>query len=97
MYFEKILIMKQCCDVFSGCFLYVFLLTPSGGGLTPLSSFPCLSCSAAMEWESVKSEAVFKQPENPEGELKMQPSTPQSHGGVRLHEFVSKTVRIMSF
>lgn len=52
-----------------------------------------------MEWdsESVKSEDVFKQPENPEGELKMQPSTPQSHGGVRLHEFVSKTVRILSF
>ncbi|KAG7999334.1 Rac GTPase-activating protein 1, partial [Nibea albiflora] len=52
--------------------------------------------TAAMEWdsESVRSEDVFKQPANPEGEIKMQPSTPQNHGGVRLHEFVSKTVRI---
>uniref|UniRef100_A0A665W586 Rac GTPase activating protein 1 n=1 Tax=Echeneis naucrates TaxID=173247 RepID=A0A665W586_ECHNA len=50
--------------------------------------------TAAMEWdsESVKSEDVFKQPANPEGEIKTQPSTPQSNGGVRLHEFVSKTV-----
>lgn len=51
-----------------------------------------------MEWdsESVKSEDLFKQPGNPEGERKVAPSTPQSYGGVRLHEFVSKTVR-MSF
>ncbi|KAG7221713.1 hypothetical protein INR49_000080 [Caranx melampygus] len=50
--------------------------------------------TAAMEWdsESVKSEDVFKQPANPEGEIRAQPSTPQSNGGVRLHEFVSKTV-----
>ncbi|XP_049921751.1 rac GTPase-activating protein 1 [Epinephelus moara] len=50
--------------------------------------------TAAMEWdsESVKSEDVFKQPGNPEGERKVAPSTPQSHGGVRHHEFVSKTV-----
>uniref|UniRef100_A0A665W589 Rac GTPase-activating protein 1 n=1 Tax=Echeneis naucrates TaxID=173247 RepID=A0A665W589_ECHNA len=33
-----------------------------------------------------------RQPANPEGEIKTQPSTPQSNGGVRLHEFVSKTV-----
>uniref|UniRef100_A0A8C9ZZH7 Rac GTPase-activating protein 1 n=1 Tax=Sander lucioperca TaxID=283035 RepID=A0A8C9ZZH7_SANLU len=33
-----------------------------------------------------------KQPGNPEAERKAAPSTPQSHGGVRLHEFVSKTV-----
>lgn len=54
------------------------------------------SFSAAMEWdsESVKSEDVFKQPGFPEGEMKAQPSTPQSTGGVRLHEFVSKTVRM---
>uniref|UniRef100_A0A3P8QWT3 Rac GTPase-activating protein 1 n=1 Tax=Astatotilapia calliptera TaxID=8154 RepID=A0A3P8QWT3_ASTCA len=53
-----------------------------------------LSCSAAMECdsESVKSEDVFKQPANPELEMKAAPSTPQSNGGVRLHEFVSKTV-----
>ncbi|KAM7405167.1 hypothetical protein PAMP_012451 [Pampus punctatissimus] len=50
--------------------------------------------TAAMEWdsESVKSEDIFKQPCNPEGERKAEPSTPQSHGGVRHHEFVSKTV-----
>lgn len=49
-----------------------------------------------MEWdsESVKSEDVFKQPANPELEMKTAPSTPQSNGGVRLHEFVSKTVRM---
>ncbi|XP_043970984.1 rac GTPase-activating protein 1 [Gambusia affinis] len=50
--------------------------------------------TAATEWdsESVKSEDVFKAPEHPEGENKAEPSTPQSKGGVRLHEFVSKTV-----
>ncbi|XP_038165362.1 rac GTPase-activating protein 1 [Cyprinodon tularosa] len=50
--------------------------------------------TAAMEWdsESVKSQDVFKAPDNPEGENKAGPSTPQSKGGVRLHEFVSKTV-----
>lgn len=49
-----------------------------------------------MEWdsESVKSEDLFKQPGKPEGERKVAPSTPQSHSGVRLHEFVSKTVRM---
>lgn len=49
-----------------------------------------------MEWnsESVKSEDVIKPPGNPEAEVKTQPSTPQSQVGVRLHEFVSKTVRM---
>lgn len=49
-----------------------------------------------MEWdsESVKSEDVFKQPGNPEREMIAEPRTPQSNGGVRLHEFVSKTVRM---
>uniref|UniRef100_A0A672MR49 Rac GTPase-activating protein 1 n=1 Tax=Sinocyclocheilus grahami TaxID=75366 RepID=A0A672MR49_SINGR len=32
------------------------------------------------------------QPSQPNGEIKTQPSTPQGNGGVRLHEFVSKTV-----
>lgn len=54
--------------------------------------------SAAMEWdsESVQSEDLFKQPENPERESKpvQLPSTPQTQGGVRAHEFVSKTVRV---
>ncbi|XP_028265725.1 rac GTPase-activating protein 1 [Parambassis ranga] len=50
--------------------------------------------TAAMEWdsESVKSEDVFKQPGIPEEQKKVEPSTPQSNRGVRLHEFVSKTV-----
>lgn len=50
--------------------------------------------TAAMEWdsESVKSDDVFKQPSIPEAEMKTQPGTPQNNGGVRLHEFVSKTV-----
>lgn len=50
--------------------------------------------TAAMEWdsESIQSEDVFKQPVIPDGEMKTQPSTPQNHGGVRHHEFVSKTV-----
>lgn len=51
--------------------------------------------TAAMEWdsESVQSEDVFKQPGNLERESKpLQPSTPQNHGVVRPHEFVSKTV-----
>uniref|UniRef100_A0A8C9ZWB3 Rac GTPase-activating protein 1 n=1 Tax=Sander lucioperca TaxID=283035 RepID=A0A8C9ZWB3_SANLU len=39
-----------------------------------------------------KTGKVFLQPGNPEAERKAAPSTPQSHGGVRLHEFVSKTV-----
>uniref|UniRef100_A0A8C6WNM2 Rac GTPase-activating protein 1 n=1 Tax=Neogobius melanostomus TaxID=47308 RepID=A0A8C6WNM2_9GOBI len=49
---------------------------------------------SAMEWdsESVKSDDVFKQPSLPEAEMKTQPRTPQNNGGVRLHEFVSKTV-----
>nr|XP_019960288.1 PREDICTED: rac GTPase-activating protein 1 [Paralichthys olivaceus] len=50
--------------------------------------------TAAMEWdsESVTSEDVFKQPSIPEGEQRHAPSTPQNSGGVRHHEFVSKTV-----
>lgn len=50
--------------------------------------------TAAMEWdsESVRSDDVFKQPNIPEAEMKTQPGTPQNNGGVRLHEFVSKTV-----
>lgn len=55
--------------------------------------------AAAMEFdsESVQSEELFKQPSNPEADVKTQPSTPQRQGGVRLHEFVSKTVSSVSF
>lgn len=47
-----------------------------------------------MEWDtadtdSVQSMDVFKQPS---GQHKAEPSTPQGNGGMRLHEFVSKTV-----
>lgn len=58
--------------------------------------YATLVFSAVMDWdsESVKSEDVPKQPGNNHGgEMKMQPSTPQGQTGVRLHEFVSKTVR----
>ncbi|XP_045912494.1 rac GTPase-activating protein 1 isoform X1 [Micropterus dolomieu] len=75
---------------------------PANGGpveaVSTIESIPYWTRSrrktAAMEWdsESVKSDDVFKQPGNRGEEIKVQPSTPQSHGGVRLHEFVSKTV-----
>uniref|UniRef100_A0A9J8AKI5 Rac GTPase-activating protein 1 n=1 Tax=Cyprinus carpio carpio TaxID=630221 RepID=A0A9J8AKI5_CYPCA len=53
--------------------------------------------TAAVEWDtadtdSVQSMDVFKQPGQPNGEIRTEPSTPQGNGGVRLHEFVSKTV-----
>ncbi|CAB1329973.1 unnamed protein product [Coregonus sp. 'balchen'] len=52
--------------------------------------------TATLEWdsESVKSEDVMpKQPNRPESDSRPQePSTPQGNGGVRNHEFVSKTV-----
>lgn len=77
---------------------------PANGGpveaVSTIESIPYWTRSrrktAAMEWdsESVKSDDVFKQPGNRGEEIKVQPSTPQSHGGVRLHEFVSKTVRM---
>lgn len=47
--------------------------------------------------ESVQSVDHFKQPSNPAADVKIQPSTPQRQGGVRLHEFVSKTVIIVVF
>ncbi|XP_074536648.1 rac GTPase-activating protein 1 [Halichoeres trimaculatus] len=74
---------------------------PNGGPVEAVSTIETVPYwtrsrrkTAAMEWdsESIQSEDVFKQPVNPDGEIKTQPSTPQSHGGVRHHEFVSKTV-----
>ncbi|KAM6924813.1 rac GTPase-activating protein 1 [Xenentodon cancila] len=75
---------------------------PANGGpveaVSTIETFPYWTRSrrktAVMEWdsESVGSEGVFKSPANPEGEMKAEPSTPQSNGVVRLHEFVSKTV-----
>lgn len=49
--------------------------------------------TANMEWdsESVKSQDVFKQPEVLQ-ERRALPGTPQNLGGVRLHDFVTKTV-----
>lgn len=46
--------------------------------------------------ESVQSEDFFKQPSKPVEDVRTQPSTPQRQGGVRLHEFVSKTVSFVS-
>ncbi|XP_031659816.1 rac GTPase-activating protein 1 isoform X1 [Oncorhynchus kisutch] len=71
---------------------------PANGGpieaVSTIESVPYWTRSrrktATQEWdsESVKSEDVmFKQPSRPQ-----EPSTPQGNGGVRLHEFVSKTV-----
>ncbi|KAK7884933.1 hypothetical protein WMY93_028056 [Mugilogobius chulae] len=78
------------------------VLVPANGGpveaISTIETVPYWTRSrrrtAAMEWdsESVRSEDVFKQPSLPEGEPKTHPSTPQNNGGVRLHEFVSKTV-----
>lgn len=78
------------------------VMVPANGGpveaISTIEAVPYWTRSrrrtAAMEWdsESVKSEDVFKQPTNPGGEMKIQPGTPKNHGGVRLHEFVSKTV-----
>ncbi|XP_041860171.1 rac GTPase-activating protein 1 [Melanotaenia boesemani] len=74
---------------------------PNGGPVEAVSTIETVPYwtrsrrkTAAMEWdsESVKSGDVFKPPGNPEGPMKAEPSTPQSNGGVRLHEFVSKTV-----
>lgn len=47
--------------------------------------------------ESVQSVDLFKQPSTPAADVKTQPSTPQRQGGVRLHEFASKTVIIVVF
>lgn len=74
---------------------------PNGGPVEAISTIETVPYwtrsrrkTAAMEWdsESVKSLDVFKPPGNPEGQMNAEPSTPQSNGGVRLHEFVSKTV-----
>ncbi|KAA0707286.1 Rac GTPase-activating protein 1 [Triplophysa tibetana] len=75
---------------------------PSDGGpieaVTTVEAVPYWTRSrrktAAMEWDtadtdSVQSMDVFKQPS---GQHKAEPSTPQGNGGMRLHEFVSKTV-----
>ncbi|XP_048873560.1 rac GTPase-activating protein 1 [Brienomyrus brachyistius] len=42
--------------------------------------------------DSLKSEDAFKAPTIPEKEARAEPGTPQGNGGVRLHEFISKTV-----
>ncbi|XP_034029344.1 rac GTPase-activating protein 1 [Thalassophryne amazonica] len=74
---------------------------PAGGGaveaVSTIETVPYWTRSrskSAVNWdsESVKSEDVFKQPGNSEEEIRARPSTPQNSGGVRFHEFVSKTV-----
>ncbi|KAM3872549.1 rac GTPase-activating protein 1 [Diretmus argenteus] len=75
---------------------------PANGGnieaVSTIEAFPYWTRSrkttGTIEWdsESVTSEDVFRQPSKPESETRVQPSTPQSHGAMRLHEFASKTV-----
>ncbi|XP_051517674.1 rac GTPase-activating protein 1-like [Myxocyprinus asiaticus] len=78
---------------------------PTNGGpieaVTTVEAVPYWTRSrrktAGQEWDtadtdSVQSMDVFKQPSQPDGGYKAEPSTPQGNGGFRLHEFVSKTV-----
>uniref|UniRef100_A0A672MEW5 Rac GTPase-activating protein 1 n=1 Tax=Sinocyclocheilus grahami TaxID=75366 RepID=A0A672MEW5_SINGR len=68
---------------------------PTNGGpieaVTTVEAVPYWTRSRR-KTDSVQSMDVFKQPSQPNGETKAGPSTPQGNGGVRLHEFVSKTV-----
>ncbi|XP_061908500.1 rac GTPase-activating protein 1 [Entelurus aequoreus] len=75
---------------------------PAGGGpveaVSTIETVPYWTRSrrqtAAMEWDStsVTSEDVFKPTGNMEVQKTTEPSTPRKNDGVRLHEFVSKTV-----
>ncbi|XP_051947611.1 rac GTPase-activating protein 1-like isoform X2 [Xyrauchen texanus] len=77
---------------------------PTNGGpieaVTTVEAVPYWTRSrrkTGLEWDtadtdSVQSMDVFKQPCQPDGGYKAEPSTPQGNGGFRLHEFVSKTV-----
>ncbi|XP_062871375.1 rac GTPase-activating protein 1 [Trichomycterus rosablanca] len=78
---------------------------PNNGGpieaITTVEAVPYWTRSrrktAVMEWDtgdtdSVQSVDVFKHPGRPQRDTKVEPSTPQTNSGVRLHEFVSKTV-----
>ncbi|XP_018616064.1 rac GTPase-activating protein 1 isoform X1 [Scleropages formosus] len=47
--------------------------------------------TALQEWDA-QSENVFKPPTNPNVEPSSEPMTPHGNGGVRMHEFISKTV-----
>ncbi|XP_028850024.1 rac GTPase-activating protein 1 [Denticeps clupeoides] len=76
-------------------------MTPNGGPIEAISTIETIPYwtrsrrkTAAKEWDadSVQSDdPVFKQPLQPERLIAAEPSTP-GNGGVRLHEFVSKTV-----
>lgn len=57
---------------------------------------PVSTAGLEFDSESVQSADFFKQPSDPVEDAKTQPSTPQRQGGVRLHEFVSKTVSFVS-
>lgn len=50
---------------------------------------------AAMVWDTADTDSVQSVDILKQTESKAEPSTPQSSGGVRLHEFVSKTVCLM--
>lgn len=50
-----------------------------------------------MAWETADMDSVHSVDILKRTETKAEPSTPQSNGSIRLHEFVSKTVCLMSF
>lgn len=58
-----------------------------------LTPFPVVS----MAWDTADTDSVQSVEVLKQTEMKAEPSTPQSNGGVRLHEFVSKTVGLISF
>ncbi|KAJ8258201.1 hypothetical protein GJAV_G00194300 [Gymnothorax javanicus] len=78
------------------------LTVPAGGGsieaVATIETVPYWTRSrrrtAAQGWDSDsgQSEPAIKQPGKPDRGLLSEPSTPQGTGGVRLHEFISKTV-----
>ncbi|MCI4387576.1 hypothetical protein PGIGA_G00075790 [Pangasianodon gigas] len=73
---------------------------PNNGGpieaVTTLEAVPYWTRSrrktAAMVWDTADTDSVQSVDILKRTEIKAEPSTPQSSGGVRLHEFVSKTV-----
>lgn len=58
---------------------------------------PILTPIAAMVWDTADTDSVQSVDILKRTEIKPEPSTPQSNGGIRLHEFVSKTVGLMAF
>uniref|UniRef100_A0A3P9KML6 Rac GTPase-activating protein 1 n=1 Tax=Oryzias latipes TaxID=8090 RepID=A0A3P9KML6_ORYLA len=94
-----VLNLASCLSIFANETLVTTttVTVPANGGpveaVSTIETVPYWTRTAIQEdSESVRSEDVFKAPANPEGDVRAQPSTPQSKGAVRPHEFVSKTV-----